>query len=97
MKEIDFNGFVLYKVYDNGNIVVNHVLKSNDLSSYIEIVNLVYVKWGRKKNNVVDILLLPLPFVDGYNLDNPIFRASSIGTDKEFDRDKFRTEYYGKI
>lgn len=95
MAEIDFYGFVLYKIYDNGNIVVNHVLKGNDFNSYEDVVNTAYEKWNRRCDNIKDIILLPLPCVKPYSIDNPIFRASTIGTANEFERDSFQVKYYG--
>jgi hypothetical protein len=95
MKEIDFNGFVIYKIYTNGNIVVNHVIKGNDANSFNEAIKTIYAKWNRRFNNVKDIILLTLPIVKPYTIENPIFRASTIGTDNEFDRDSFQLKYYG--
>jgi len=94
MKNIDFYGFVVYKVYTNGNIVVNHVYKKNDIDTYNDIVKLMYENWDRKCDNVDDIILLTLPCVNPYGIDKPIFSAKSIGSDHEFDRDNFKAEYY---
>ena len=95
MKEIDFNGFVVYKIYTNGNIVVNHVVKKNDYKSYEDVIKTIYEKWYRKCDNVKDIILLTLPCIKPYSIDEPIFRASSIGTEDEYNRDIFQKEFYG--
>ena len=94
MKEVDFSGFVLYKIYDNDNIVVNDVFKSNDICAFNEAVTTVYAKWNRRCDNVKDIILLTLPCVKPYTIENPIFRASTIGTEKEFGWESFKEEYY---
>lgn len=94
MKEIDFNGFVIYKIYDNGNIVVNHVIKGNDVNAFNEAIETVRAKWNRRLKNVNDIILLTLPCVKPYGIENPIFRASTIGTDKEVSWESFKEEYY---
>ena len=94
MKEIDFNGFVIYRIYSNNNILVNHVFKSNDINAFNEAIETIYAEWNRHVINVKDIILLTLPCVNPYTIENPIFRASTIGTDKEFGWESFKEEYY---
>lgn len=90
----DFYGFVIYKIYTNGNIVVNHVVKDCSECAYNSVINLIYEKWNMRHDNVNDIILLTLPCVSPYSIENPIFRASDIGTDNEFNWHNFRKTYY---
>jgi len=94
MKEVDFSGFVIYKAYTNGNIIVNHVIKDNDYNAYRYAIETIYKEWNRKCDNVRDIFLLTLPCNKPYDIENPIFSGSSIGTEKEFKREDFQNEYY---
>lgn len=93
MDKIDFIGFVVYRVLEDGLMFSNHLVKDNTYNGYRLAIEMAYEDWHDKKSNIVDIVVCPYPC----SYFNPIFHANTIDTAHEFDRDEFEYKYYHTI
>jgi hypothetical protein len=93
---MNFTGFCVYRKYNNGNLLLLHLVNGNGFSDYRLAVELCYKSWEANEPFTEDVILCTFPHkYDSHNIPKPIFNAKYIGTEHEFDRDNFQYKYYG--
>lgn len=91
---MNFNGFNIYREFTNGTLMVVHIVDGNTFADYRLAIELAYESWKANVPNTADVLVF-MKGKNGQALGNCIFHGRDIGTENEFDRDRFQFENYG--